>query len=151
MLEIMKDKEMIEEMANCKLCYEKLGNCGVKDRKYCFEWKQAVRQYEQGYRKFPKDSVVLSKEEYDCLKRIEKAYDPFWFCSFDGCEGVCKECKDACEMSIFVKERKETAEKYREFTEKAINNIPHAPELFKQAWREKNNEIAKQFGVEIKE
>lgn len=38
---------------------------------------------------------------------IEKSYDPFWFCTFGGCEGVCKECKDTCEMSIFVKERKQ--------------------------------------------
>lgn len=38
---------------------------------------------------------------------IEKSYDPFWFCTFGGCEGVCKECKYTCEMSIFVKERKQ--------------------------------------------
>lgn len=37
--------------------------------------------------------------------------DQFWFCSFGGCEGACKECKDTCEMSIFVKERRETVNK----------------------------------------
>ena len=63
----------------------------------------------------PQGCIAISREEYDCLKKIEKSYDPFWFCSFGGCEGVCKECKDNCEMSIFVKERKETAEKIKSF------------------------------------
>lgn len=67
--------------------------------------------YLLNYRKIDKDSVVLSNEEYGYLKSIEKLYDPFWFCAFGGCEGARKECKDTCEMSIFVKERKETAEK----------------------------------------
>lgn len=60
------------------------------------------------------DSILISKEEYDCLKKIEKAYDPFWFCAFGGCEGACKECKDTCEMSIFVKERKKFYDKFNE-------------------------------------
>ena len=37
--------------------------------------------------------------------------DPFWFCSFDGCEGACKECKYTCEMSILVKNQIKGAEK----------------------------------------
>lgn len=60
----------------------------------------------------PENAVVISREEYDGLKKEAEHYDPFWFCTFGGCEGVCKECKNTCEMSIFVKERKETAEKY---------------------------------------
>jgi hypothetical protein len=57
------------------------------------------------------NEVILDKDEYCYLKDMADRYDPFWFCTFGGCEGVCKECKDTCEMSIFVKERKETAEK----------------------------------------
>ena len=62
----MKDKKkQIEEIANCKLCCQELGSCGVKNREYCPVWKQAVRLYEQGYRKIDKDSVVLSREEFE--------------------------------------------------------------------------------------
>ena len=49
--------------------------------------------------------VMITKEEYDNLKFAEKHYDPFWFCAFGGCEGACCECKDDCEMSLFVKEK----------------------------------------------
>jgi hypothetical protein len=61
------------------------------------------------YRKFPENMVMISREEYDGLKKEAEHYDPFWFCTFGGCEGACKECRNTCEMSIFVKERKETA------------------------------------------
>jgi hypothetical protein len=97
--------------------------------------------YDKGYRKLPEDSVVLSNEEYDCLKRIEKSYDPFWFCSFGGCEGVCKECKDTCEMSIFVKERKETAEKILKWFKENYEGSMFFINIF----------FKEQFGVEIKE
>lgn len=72
------------------------------------------------YRKIHEDDVVLPKDEYDYLKDMENRYDPFWFCTFGGCEGVCKECKDTCEMSIFVKERKKTAEQFAEMADKTI-------------------------------
>ena len=66
-----------------------------------------------------KNTVVLTKEEYRCLKDMADRYDPFWFCTFGGCEGAGKECKNTCEMSIFVQTRKETAEKLgRKFKEK---------------------------------
>lgn len=46
------------------------------------------------------------------MKNAAKGFhdEPFWFCSFGGCEGVCKECINDCEMSILVKARKEMAE-----------------------------------------
>ena len=109
---------------------------------------------EQGYQKLLKDSVVLSKEEYDCLKRIEKAYDPFWFCSFGGCEGVCKECKDTCEMSIFVKERKKIAEEYKIAMMLSIQEMQKYLEINEEQAKllyYHNDQIAKQFGIEIKE
>ena len=57
--------------------------------------------------------------------------------SFGGCEGARKECKDTCEMSIFVKERKKTAEKiYKEYLCGILS-------------LEAEEEFAKQFGVEI--
>ena len=97
--------------------------------------------------------IVISKEEYKCLKSIEKSYDPFWFCSFGGCEGVSKECKDTCEMSIFVKERKETAEKYKISMMLSIQEMQKYLEIDEEQAKilyHHNHEIAKQFGVEIK-
>ena len=62
----MTDKEkQIEDMANCKSCYERFGKCPIKDRATCLDYTRAVCQYEQGYRKIPEGSVVLSKEEFD--------------------------------------------------------------------------------------
>lgn len=63
--------------------------------------------YGANYRKITNEEIVISKEEYEELKFAEKHYDPFWFCTFDGCEGARKECKNTCEMSIFVQERKQ--------------------------------------------
>ena len=61
------DKQMIEEMAKCKSCYEHFGKCYVKDRANCTDWTRAVSQYEQGYRKIPEGAVVLTREEYGLL------------------------------------------------------------------------------------
>lgn len=100
------------------------------------------------------DLVVLSKEEYDCLKKIEKAYDPFWFCSFGGCEGVCKECKDTCEMSIFVQERKKTAEKYKVAMMLCIQEMQKYLEITEEQAKilyQHNADVAKQFSVDTKE
>ena len=94
----------------------------------------------------PQGCVVLSREEYDCLKKIEKAYDPFWFCSFGGCEGVCKGCKDTCEMSIFVKERKETAEKIMLDLKPLLEGFIH-----KETGENLYVYKCKQFGVDVKE
>lgn len=59
----MKDKEkQIEEIMNT------IDDCSwVTDEDYCdgmCERCRAKRLYEQGYRKLPEDSVVLSREEY---------------------------------------------------------------------------------------
>ena len=96
------------------------------------------------------DDIVISKEEYRYLKSIEKSYDPFWFCSISGCEGIRKECKDTCEMSIFVKEHKETAEKiFNELYRGTIRN--GIPAVYNMLSPKEIKDMAKQFGVEIKE
>lgn len=111
-------------------------------------------------REFNENEVILDKDEYRCLKSIEKLYDPFWFCTFGGCEGVCKECKDTCEMSIFVKERKETAEKvlttvtYRILALNFETENKDYDEGFFDACKEilrRVDHVAKELGVEIKE
>lgn len=147
-----KEKQ-IEEMAK-EICIK------CKDITYCSHekctmcYKVAEELISQGYRKLLEDSVVLSREEYRCLKSIEKSYDPFWFCAFGGCEGACKECKDTCEMSIFVKERKETAEKYKVAMMLCIQEMQKYLEITEEQAKilyQHNADIAKQLGVEIKE
>ena len=91
-------------------------------------------------RELNENEVVLDKDEYHYLKDMADRYDPFWFCTFGGCEGVCKECKDTCEMSIFVKERKEMAEKIlKDITLLIPNEIEIITRYFKQI-----------LGIEIK-
>ena len=127
----------------------------------------AAELVEMGYKKIEKDDIVISKEEYRCLKSIEKLYDPFWFCTFGGCEGACKECKDTCEMSIFVKERKEMTEKIIAKIKQFLSNVETVvdddkyslyPEIGYKCSKVdefidelEKEEFAKQLGVEIKE
>ena len=87
-------------------------------------------------------------------------YDPFWFCTFGGCEGVCKECKDTCEMSIFVKERKKTAEKFYDKVNEniCVFKIENKSQEFANGYAqaiadicERIDQVARQLDVEIKE
>lgn len=71
------DKQMIEEMAKCKSCYERFGKCYVKDRATCTDWTRAANQYEQGYRLISENEVVVSRAEYNDLKGLEKHFDDY--------------------------------------------------------------------------
>lgn len=145
----MTKQEQIEEMAvigcvrnpqahtaeECSKCDFKQGMCNA--------YRHAEALYNAGYRKISENVVVLTKEEYEDLKVAADNYDPFWFCSFGGCEGARKGCKDDCEMSIFVQERKKTAKEIL------------------QEWADDNssmgldntfvNNIAKRYGIEVEE
>lgn len=70
---------------------------------------------------FTEDNVVISREDYKYLKQIEKSFDPFWFCSFGGCEGACKECKDNCEMSHLVQAKQKRTYEIHKWMEDTIN------------------------------
>ena len=128
------DKQLVEEMA------KDLKTAGLFAMDWlCAETKQIVKEHglfnsvnhtksmyeimaeeliKKNYCKIPEGAVVLTNEEYDRLKCDAERYDPFWFCTFDGCEGVCSDCKDTCEMSIFVKTRHETAERFVEMAKR---------------------------------
>lgn len=82
----------------------------------------AERLINAGYRKIPEGSVVVDKEYIE--KKLQELEEQV---------------------------RKETAEKYRKLTQEAIERVPHAPKLFKEVWKQKNNEIAEEFGVEVEE
>ena len=77
----MKDKEMIEEMAqimcenNCeecrRECVEVCGNSFDEDAQ-CVFTVGAEKLYEQGYRKLPEDSVVLTGLELADYKHYKE-------------------------------------------------------------------------------
>ena len=159
----MEEKQrQIEEMVLDMFDYSRtLVNIttATEDSNFINRYKEALRGYatylvDKGYCKLQEDETVLPKDEYRYLKNMADRFDPFWFCSFGGCEGACKECKDTCEMSIFVKERKATAEKYfhkiiellKEVRQDGV--VPPGELVF---MHEKNQEIAKELGVNIKE
>lgn len=114
----MTKKEQIEEMARTMCGYhDREGRCTFRDGALCDKFNSqdccykddAEMLYDASYRKISESAVVLTKEECENLKFAADNYDPFWFCSFGGCEGVCKECRNLCENSLFVQERKKTA------------------------------------------
>lgn len=123
----MKNKEkQIEEMAKIVLM-----NCGECDTcKFlgkatnnidCIDFLLANELYEQGYRKIDKDSVVLSTEELN--EKQNEAWD----------RGI-----------EYGKEKasKETAEKFLQLAYDRTND---------KFFIQKVEELAKSFGVEIKE
>lgn len=69
----MKDKEIIEEMANCYKCVCKPVCMKTADinEKQMLSWNEYIKQYGCQYYqpKLPEDSVVLSREEYIDLSR----------------------------------------------------------------------------------
>lgn len=70
----MNKEQQIEEMANyyCEYCKNQTGEkfCEHIDDKSCNIFFEAELFYNAGYRKLPKDSVVLSREEYEKLKSL---------------------------------------------------------------------------------
>jgi hypothetical protein len=119
--------------------------------------------------KINKDSVILTKKEYDdlieskrqlgcyiedqkiLLQRINSP-DPFWFCSYGGCEGACETCRDDCEMSIFVQMRKEMVERIlKEVKLKAwATNEDENGKVWNYSITNSTlNEIAQQYDVEV--
>lgn len=157
----MDKQKIVEEIAKIigySCCDTKpLHNC-TTDCNICI----AESIYDTIYR----DAVVLTKEEFDDFvesKRLLGCYiedqkillqmanspDPFWFCTFGGCEGICKECKNTCEMSIFVQTRKEMAEKFAEMankkSRKAYVNVDDNPREDKFLYLSDIDEICKKI------
>ena len=157
----MKDKEkQIEEIAKVldKCCnfYDKngvhLGNkCNSRDCEYwcdtnylccSYNKKEATALYNAGYRKLPKDSVVISMEEYKKLKMLEEGH----ITCDDVYEYVVNSRKETVEKDFItiikaLEERKERVHSFYGVSESVGVDI--AIKTVK--------ELAKQFGVEIKE
>lgn len=140
----MKDKEMIEEMAKmiekAKQHIWASVRTQAEDEDYLWH-SRAIAEHLmlQGYRKIPEDSVVLSKEEYTRLKLA----------------------RDICCHDLFIATKQSHEEGYKrgyekgkyearkETAEKIIAMLKQPPYIdFIESWV--LDELAKQFGVEIK-
>lgn len=140
----MMEKDQIEEMAigleeEFALCGT-LSSCGTKRCSQCF----SKYLYEQGYRKLPEDSVVLSREEYEKLQETisDLKYDKFdlknEISEKDNKIALLEETIDCIKFNVGFT-RKETA---REILQ-TLYNYPHE-------WHEmKIKELAKGYGVEV--
>ena len=147
----MKNKEkQIEEMANI------IDDCTwVTDENYCesisCEECHAKRLYEQGYRKLDKDSILLSKTDYDLILPPNSVV-----LSWEEYEALKKQIEywehetKVARQDLF-EERKETAEKwYNEVKKLYLENV--GEQVFEHNWfGVQINKFAKQCGVEIKE
>lgn len=103
--------------------------------------------YNAGYRKIPENAVVLTREEYDRLKRVEAERDRIYEIKLDLenqlIEKGFTEYVGADEIERAT--RKETAEKYHAEINKAIESVPNATKEFIEAWKSKNDEIRKEI------
>jgi hypothetical protein len=128
--------EMIEEMA--KDIYDIIPdlNYGSYDIFGCYR-RMAERHYEQGYRKIPDGSVVLTKEEYNELKsRAEEVFNEMT-------ERMKAEVKIAKRMGV-IKGSKETAKEIL----KEVKSLLFPEEADLLAWLVA---IADKYGVEVEE
>lgn len=151
----MKDRKMrITEIAK-DMCFH-ADSCIVGEEDRCCEqncettWL-AEKLVDLNYQKVNADDIVVPKDEYRYIKDMANHYDPFWFCAFGGCEGVCKECKDTCEMSIFVKERQKTAKDILNglecfFWETAINDTKRF-DLYQDLYRSIKEHIKNKYNI----
>ena len=128
----MKDKEkQIEEISKILDLYS---GCSSYNKAYNI----ANALYLQGYRKLPKDSVVLSREEFKKLLDNNIRIDMEYF------------------EQEKAKARKETAEKIFEKIKNKINELEkfyfdNGKIGYNGLTIRELNELARQFGVEIKE
>ncbi|MDY4592596.1 MAG: hypothetical protein SO434_04255 [Eubacteriales bacterium] len=114
--EKMTKQEQIEEMAKVLSTVKRcealaLSECIKKKCEYphyegvtCIAEHQAETLYEQGYRKLPKDSVVLTREEYEVLK--VKAKEKHWL-------GTCIAVWENAKIDASKETAKELLNKFR--------------------------------------
>ena len=149
----MKDKEkQIEEMAKALLEYIKaygklhLTVDGIDNTARLF--------VKFGITKLPKDSVVLSREEFEELKQYEeKVKSGACFTQKEWLDLCDEECKRNTENLSKARQlaRKETAEKILKEIEKLCYFNHREYSCGEIITLRDVNELAKQFGVEIKE
>lgn len=152
----MKDKEMIEEMAKIiglcycdKECQNKCAYCDISSL------NEAKKLYEIGFRKLPKDSVVLSKEEYEKLKNesIDKLFadDTFFKEEFKANEEYLRKRANRDYIKLVKNQSsKETARNIADWINYRAENSGFGGVL-KDVLKELSETIKTNYKVEIKE
>ena len=143
----MKDKEMIEEMAKDFKSY--LPSAWYNDKCVNGEVYSMVKHaYEDNYRKLPKDSVMLSREEYNALlleqKRLKEMVDRI-SCGY----ALEKETAKKIFTKIFEDFNIDCGTFSINMSRKKYMNAQLEQTV--TALRKRFLQLAKQFGVEIKE
>lgn len=135
--DIKKALEFDCSKSKCKTCKHKNeDNCEIP----------LIADYliEQGYRKLPKDSVVLTKEEYEVLanqyKNLEIKYS-----NLSDNYRLCKDANEVLKHNV-VTTRKETAREVLNYLWKQRNVIGQL-----MIFEGDLIELAKQYGVEVEE
>ena len=152
----MTDQEQIEEMAKAikPILENRTDICFIPDLDKPIA-KELLKHYQP---KLPKDSVVLSREEYEMLankyKNLEIKYSNL-------CDNyrLCKDANETLKQKVIIA-RKETAEKFYDKVNENIcvfqleNKNREFTDGYAQAIADicgRLDQVAKQFGVEIKE
>ena len=126
---------------------EECAKCDFKNGR-CNAYRHAEALYNAGYRKIPKDSVVLSREEQERIltateKRIKELKKQILQTRKETAEKILKEqyqeCKIAEQDVLKARGGNKNDDYYKGFSLGITNTKMHIQEL------------AKQFGVEIKE
>jgi hemoglobin-like flavoprotein len=150
-----KRKQQTEEMIG--VIQKSVGGCARHWASLIAE--ELIKYYQP---KIPEGGVVLTEGEYSDMlsaevETIERDIAEYW--ANEDVESVAKELhKDGYrkldDHAILVlrkakgleeKVRKETAEKYHAEMVKAIESVPNATKEFVEAWKAKNDEIAKEI------
>ncbi len=140
--DIKKALEFDCSTGKCKTCKHKNeDNCEIP----------LITDYliEQGYRKLPKDSVVLTKEEYEMLanqyKNLEIKYSNL-------CDNyrLCKDANETLKRNV-ITARSETAREYHDKFAEVVRERDYVEGYAEIGMNEENDEILKSFGVEVEE
>ena len=153
----MEDKEkQITEMAKT-MCFQ-ANSCTVKScvQVNCEKTWLAENLYNAGYRKFPEDSVVISRDNYNRLKKDNEDIDTFCrdigYIRRDNGNAIVtfKEFQDYVELQN-NKASKETAEKIYLQAKAVVGATKYIVQGRQYLHIDVLKEIVKSCGVEIKE
>lgn len=150
----MNDKKQIEELASlmadcsttCDECFEKfervMALLPIKKRQnYCQAYAYAQKAVEQGYRKIPKNSVVLSSEEHEILVKTAQ-------CKIGNMKSTdfLKACISSGVMAEAVSTKEQVKQAVKEFAEQVkMAFYAKFDELIPSIMADKIDELLKEY------
>ena len=147
------DKKQIEEMAQIIN-----GSTELDTVAYYRCMNIAKTIYNAGYQKIPEDSVVLSREEYEMLanqyKNLEIKYS-----NLSDNYRLCKDANETLKQNIIITRKEIAEELYDKVNENiCVFQLENKNQEFADGYAQaiadicgRLDQVAKQFGVEIKE